>query len=63
MSQISAEDKQAIAHINFVTHSSHDLVDELYEDLMERDHSKAKLKAQKVVKIMSDLVESLSNDI
>ena len=63
MSKVSLEDVNAIAHINYVTHTSHDLVDDLYEDLMERDHSQAKIKAQNIVNIMSELVQSLSDDI
>ncbi len=42
MSIVSSDDVKAIAHINYVTHTSHDLVDDLYEDLMERDHHQAK---------------------
>ena len=63
MSIVSSDDVNAIAHINYVTHTSHDLVDDLYEDLMERDHHQAKLKAQNIVKLMSELVQSLSDEI
>ena len=37
MDPISGDDHTSISHINFVTNKSHDLVNELYEDLMERD--------------------------
>ena len=63
MSKISLDDVNAISHINYVTHTSHDLVDDLYEDLMERDHHQAKIKAQNIAKLMSDLVQSLSDEI
>jgi len=46
-----------------VTNSSHDLVTELYEDLMERDHNEAKLKAQNICQIMTELINSLSDEV
>ena len=61
--KISADDVNAIKHINFVTNNSHDLVTELYEDLMERDHAQAKIKAQYISKMMVDLIQSLSDEV
>jgi hypothetical protein len=46
-----------------VTNKSHDLVTELYEDLMERDHAQAKIKAQYISKMMVDLIQSLSDEV
>jgi len=63
MSKISADDVKAIAHINHITHTTHDLVDEIYEDLMDREHLQAQLKAQNVVKIMTELIQSLTDEI
>ena len=63
MTKISVDDVNAIKHINYVTNKSHDLVTELYEDLMERDHNQAKVKAQNISKIMVDLIQSLSGEI
>jgi hypothetical protein len=63
MTKISADDVSAIKHINFVTNRSHDLVTELYEDLMERDHNQAKVKAENVCRIMVDLIQSLSDEV
>ena len=63
MSKISADDVKAIAHINHITHTTHDLVDEIYEDLMDREHLQAKLKAKNVVKIMTELIQSLTDEI
>tara|TARA_R100001460_G_scaffold22426_1_gene45627 strand:+ start:959 stop:1150 length:192 start_codon:yes stop_codon:yes gene_type:complete len=63
MNIISQDDVNAIKHINFVTNNSHDLITELYEDLMERDHNQAKIKAQKVCKVMADLIQSLSDEV
>ena len=63
MTKISVDDVNAIKHINYVTNKSHDLVTELYEDLMERDHNQAKVKAPNISKIMVDLIQSLSDEI
>jgi len=63
MTKISVDDVNAIKHINYVTNNSHDLITELYEDLMERDHDDAKVKAQNVCKIMTDLIQSLSDEV
>lgn len=63
MTKISVDDVNAINHINYVTNNSHDLITELYEDLMERDHDDAKVKAQNVCKIMTDLIHSLSDEV
>jgi hypothetical protein len=63
MNDISQDDVNAIKHINFVTNNSHDLVTELYEDLMERDHQQAKIKAQKICQVMAELIQSLSDEV
>tara|TARA_Y100000389_G_C17068614_1_gene320870 strand:- start:242 stop:436 length:195 start_codon:yes stop_codon:yes gene_type:complete len=61
--KISVDDVNAIKHINYVTNNSHDLVTELYEDLMERDHNEAKVKAQNICQIMTELIHSLSDEV
>ena len=60
---ISKEDVNAISHINFVANSIHDFGTDIYEDLMERDHEKAKKKAQNLIKVLADLIQSLSDEI
>ena len=60
---ISSEDTQAISHINHVSNNMHSLTNNLYEDLMERDHERAKLKAKEIINIMNDLIKSLSDEI
>ena len=60
---ISKNDNQYISHINHVTNSCHDLVDELYENLMDRDNDKAKGNAQNICKAMADLIQSLTDEI
>jgi hypothetical protein len=42
---VSADDIQAITHINYVTNNLHSLTDNIYEDLMDRDHEAAKKKS------------------
>lgn len=38
MPRIAPEDSQQIAHITFLCDSIHDFADEIYEDLMDREH-------------------------
>ncbi len=63
MNGISPEDERSISHINFVTKSIHDFGDQLYEDLMERDNEEAKKKAQQLMTVLADLIQSLSDEI
>ena len=60
---VSADDVQAINHINYVTNNLHSLTDNLYEDLMDRDHESVKKKAKNIVNIMNELIKSLSDEI
>tara|TARA_R110001592_G_scaffold289819_4_gene558969 strand:+ start:1867 stop:2058 length:192 start_codon:yes stop_codon:yes gene_type:complete len=63
MSGISRNDVEVISHINYVSNNLHDLTDDLYEDLMERDNKSAKEKAKYIVNLMEELIQSLSDDI
>tara|TARA_R110000751_G_scaffold92044_2_gene180285 strand:- start:240 stop:431 length:192 start_codon:yes stop_codon:yes gene_type:complete len=63
MPRIAPEDKSSIAHITFVCDSIHDFGDDLYEDLMDREYEEAKVKAQKLIKILSELIQSMSDEI
>jgi len=63
MDPISGDDHNSISHINFVTNKSHDLVNELYENLMDRDNNEAKKTAEQVCKTMADLIQSLTDEI
>ena len=63
MARVWEEDIDSINHINYVSNSVHDLADELYEDLMERDHNQAKIKAQNICQIMTELIHSLSDEV
>ena len=63
MTKISEEDVNAIAHINYVANNLHDSVNDLYEELMDRDNKAAKGKAQEICRICADLIQSLSDEI
>ena len=63
MSRIAPEDQSSINHIKYITDSVHDFSNELYEDLMDREHENAKKKAQDLIKILADLIQSLSEEI
>ena len=60
---ISNEDVVAINHINHITNEIHNLTDDLYEDLMDRDHENAKETAKKITLVMHDLIKSMSDEI
>ena len=60
---VSADDVQDINHINYVTNNLHSLTDNLYEDLMDRDHEDVKKKAKNIIHIMNELIKSLSDEI
>ena len=60
---ISCEDTKAISHINHISNNMHSITNNLYEDLMERDHETAKLKAKEIIHLMNDLIKSLSDEI
>jgi len=63
MARVWEEDIDSINHINYVSNSVHDLADELYEDLMERDNEKAIAKSKEVVNILQELIQSLTDEI
>ncbi len=63
MPRVAPEDTSTISHIKYVTESIHTFGDYLYEDLMEREHEAAKKNAQELIKILADLIQSLSDEI
>lgn len=60
---ISSQDVVAINHINHITNSIHDMTDNLYEDLMDRDHESAKDTAKKIYLVLYDLIKAMSDEI
>lgn len=63
MSRVAPEDSSTISHINYITDRIHGYGDELYEDLMEREHESAKKKTQELIKVLADLMQSLTDEI
>jgi|TARA_R100000479_G_C6391846_1_gene205481 hypothetical protein len=63
MPRVAPEDRQSIAHIKFICESIHDFGDELYENLMDRNYDEARVEAQKLHKVLSELIVSLSDEI
>ena len=61
--RIAKEDSQAITHINYICDRIHDFGDDLYEDLMDRDHEEVKKKAKNIIHTMNELIKSLSDEI
>lgn len=62
-SPISHDDLIAITHINYVTNDMHSMITDIYEDLMERDHERAKAKAKNVIYLMNELIKSLTDEV
>ena len=60
---IAPEDIEMIAHIEFICDNIHDFGNELYEDLMDRDHEEVKVKAKELIEVLDDLIQSLTEDI
>ena len=60
---IAPEDIEMIAHIDFVCGNIHDFGNQLYEDLMDRDHEEVKVKAKELIEVLDDLIQSLTEDI
>jgi hypothetical protein len=63
MQGVSPEDKEAIKHINYVSNEIHDFADTLYESLMDREYDEAKDQAQDLIKVLAELIQSLSDEI
>jgi len=63
MSGVATEDTREITHIKYICSNIHDLGNNLYEDLMDRDYDEAKVKAQKLIKELNDLIISMSDEV
>lgn len=61
--KILPQDRGSISHINHVTNNLHNLANELYEDLMDRENDQAKVTAQKICQLMAELSTSLTDEI
>ena len=63
MSSVAAEDIEVITHIEFICNRVHDFGDELYEGMMDREYELVKNKAQETIKVLSTLIQSLTEEI
>lgn len=63
MPRIAPEDSQQVAHITFLCDGIHDFADEIYENLMDREHDEVKEKAERLVKELNHLIQSLSDEV
>ena len=63
MPRVAPEDVQVISHINHICDSIHDFADNLYEDLMDREHESIKKSAQELINHLNDLIYSMSDEI
>lgn len=60
---VALEDTEMIAHIEFICARIHDFGDDLYEGMMERDHDTVKSKAQEAINTLSNLIQSLTEEV
>lgn len=63
MPRVAPEDTQMIAHIKHTCDSIHDFGDQLYEEMMDREYDSAKEKAQELIKVLADLIQSMSDEV
>ena len=63
MPGVATEETREITHIKYICSNIHDFGNNLYEDLMDRDYDEAKVKAQKLIKELNDLIISMSDEV
>ena len=63
MGAVAHEDEEMITHVEFICSKIHDFGDDLYEGMMDRDHDTVKSKAQDTINTLSNLIQSLTEDI
>jgi len=59
---VHPDNKVAIQHINYVSYLIHDYADTLYEGLMDREYEEVKTEAQELMKILADLIVSVTEE-
>tara|TARA_R110000744_G_scaffold238384_3_gene355850 strand:+ start:1157 stop:1348 length:192 start_codon:yes stop_codon:yes gene_type:complete len=63
MGAVAHEDEEMIIHVEFICSKIHDFADDLYEGMMDREHEDVKSKAQDTIKVLSGLIQSLTEEI
>ena len=59
---ISPDDTVGIQHINHVSNLIHDYADTLYEGLMDMEYDDVREEGQQLIKVLADLLVSLSEE-
>ena len=59
---ISPDDTVGIQHINHVSNLIHDYADTLYEGLMDMEYDDVREEGQELIKVLADLLVSLSEE-
>ncbi len=60
---ISAYDKERIAHINFLMDQINDLSNEIYESLVDREYPEVKAQVSNLISLLRDISASVEDDI
>ena len=60
---VLAEDTDKISQISFVCKEIHDKVDDIYESLMDRNNEEAKEHIKEIIKHLTDLDRSLTEEV
>lgn len=59
---ISPDDTVGIQHVNYVSNLIHDYADALYEGLMDMEYDDVREEGQDLIKVLADLLVSLSEE-
>ena len=59
---VHSDNKVTIQHINYVSNLIHDYGDTIYEGLMDREYDEVKEEAQELIKVLADLLVSLTEE-
>ena len=59
---VHPDNKVSIQHINYVSNLIHDYADTLYEGLMDREYEEVRTEAQELMKILADLIVSVTEE-
>jgi|TARA_R110001592_G_scaffold6573_1_gene35288 hypothetical protein len=63
MSRVAPEDSQIISHIEFTCDNIHNLSNNLYENMMDRDYGEAKKDCKKLITILEDIIKSMEDEL
>ena len=61
--ELTSVERKRVQNINYVMEELYTLLPSIYENLMDRNHDQAKEDAQELIKILADLIQSLTDEI